>query len=32
VETVEIAERDDAPLQAVGDAAGEGEALHSLGA
>ena len=28
VEAVEIAERDDAPLQGFGDAAGEGQALH----
>ncbi len=29
MESVEIAERDDAPPEAVGDAAGEGQALHS---
>ena len=31
VESVEIAECDDAPLKVVGDAAGEGEALHWRG-
>ena len=31
MEAVEIAERDDAPLEAVGDAAGEGQALHWRG-
>jgi hypothetical protein len=31
VEAIEIAECDDAPLQAVGDAAVKGEPLHSPG-
>ena len=31
VESVEIAERDDAPREAVGDAAVEGQALHWRG-
>jgi len=31
VKTVEIAERDDAPLETVGDSAGEGEPLHCPG-
>jgi hypothetical protein len=31
MESVEIAEREDAPLEMVGDPAGEGKPLHSRG-